>query len=168
MAGPVVAAAVILKWDDSFVGLRDSKKLTAKQRDYFYDLIVEKAESYGVGLVDSCEIDQINILQAALKAMQKAVCVLNTSPDFLLIDGRDPVQLVIPQRSIPKGDDLSYSIAAASVVAKVTRDRLMVDMEKTYPGFGFSVHKGYGTKRHREELKIHGPTSIHRISFRGV
>lgn len=168
LAGPVVAAAVILKWDTIFLGLKDSKQLTKEQREYFYPLIVARATAFGVGVVEALEIDRVNILQASLKAMVIAVRSLSVAPDYLLVDGRDPVPIAIPQKAIPKGDDLSYSIAAASVVAKVTRDRMMVECEKKFPQFGFSVHKGYGTRRHWEELAISGASPIHRLTFRGV
>lgn len=168
IAGPVVAAAVVIDWSDSFVGLRDSKKLTAKQRDRFFDLIIKNAHAYAVGMVDAAEIDRINILQAALKAMQQAVHQLQPRPDYLLIDGRDKIAVDLPQKAIPRGDDLCFSISAASVLAKVTRDRLMVEYQKEFPQFRFHQHKGYGTKLHWEELKTAGATVLHRKSFRGV
>ena len=165
LAGPVVAAAVILPWDDLFATLKESKQLTKAGREKFYSLILEKASAVGVGIVEAVEIDRINILQATLRAMSLAVKSLKVAPDFLLVDGRDPVPLVLPQKAIPKGDDLCYTVAAASVIAKVTRDRMMTELEKQFPKYSFSVHKGYGTLRHREELERFGLSPIHRKTF---
>lgn len=169
LAGPVIAACVILPWEkESFPGVNDSKQLTPNQRDHFYDLILEKAIGVGVGLVEADEIDRINILQASLKAMTLAIESCSANPDFVLVDGREKIPVSIPQKPIIKGDCLSLSVAAASIVAKVTRDRLMIRLGEKFPQFGFAKHKGYGTRQHFEELRQYGPSSIHRFSFRGV
>ena len=168
LAGPVVAAAVVLPRGLSIEGLNDSKKLSEKQRDRIFDEIARTAISTAVGIVHHDEIDRTDILRASLRAMRIAVDGLSVDPGHLLIDGPQPIDHTIPQTAIKKGDFLSRLVAAASVVAKVTRDRLMCDMERKYPAFKFSVHKGYGTKLHMEELAKHGPTPIHRMSFRGV
>ena len=168
LAGPVVAAAVVLPPSRLLPGLNDSKQLSKTKRDHFFDAIRSCAKASAVGVVDSCEIDRINILRASLEAMRIAVSRLGVEPEFLLIDGPFGIEHPLPQRAIKKGDSLSLSIAAASVVAKVTRDRMMCEFENSYPEFSFSIHKGYGTARHLEELKRHGPTPIHRLTFRGV
>jgi len=165
LAGPVVAAAVILPRDCHLEGLRDSKKLTPKRRDHFYDEIFKVALAYGVGVIEPDEIDSINILRASLKAMKIAVEGLKVLPEYLLIDGMQRIDHYIPQFPIKGGDDRSHSIAAASVIAKVTRDRMMCEMERRYPGFSFSKHKGYGTKMHYEEIAKYGPLAIHRRTF---
>ncbi len=168
LAGPVVAAAVILPRGLEIEGLDDSKKLTEKERERLFDLIAKKAISTAVGCVKHDEIDRINILRAALKAMRIAVDQLSVIPEHLLIDGPWPIEHSIPQTPIKKGDALSRVIAAASIIAKVTRDRMMCDLERKYPQFKFSVHKGYGTELHLSELAKHGPSAIHRMTFRGV
>ena len=168
LAGPVVAAAVVLPLGIKIPGLKDSKQLTKLQRERFFDEINGSALACAVGIVDAGEIDSINILQASLKAMRIAVDDLKVKPEYLLIDGPFGISHHLPQRPIIKGDALSISIAAASVIAKVTRDRLMCEVEKEYPAFKFSIHKGYGTKLHLGEIKCHGPTPIHRMTFRGV
>jgi len=168
LAGPVVAAGVILPNDLIIEGLDDSKKLTPKKRDYFYEIIMEKAHSCEWCAIDSDEIDRINILAASLKAMSIAVSKLCRKPDYLLVDGPFGIDANIPQRALKKGDARSQSIAAASVIAKVTRDRMMCEYKKVYPEFSFDIHKGYGTELHLNELKKHGPTPIHRSTFRGV
>lgn len=165
LAGPVCAAAVILPPDLELPGLNDSKKLTDKKRRELYDLITEQAVAYGIALVDEKKIDEINILQATFCAMQEAVNALHTKPDLVLIDGNREPELPMDARSIVKGDSLSASIAAASILAKVTRDRLMEELDAAYPQYGFAVHKGYGTKRHYEALREFGPCPIHRMSF---
>jgi len=165
LAGPVVAASVILPKNLDINGLKDSKQLTSLQRDQFYDVIREKALAWSVGIVDSGEIDKINILRASLKAMVIAVDRLKIKPQFILVDGPQPIETKIPQKPIKKGDARSISIAAASVMAKVTRDRLMTELGKIYPSFSFSIHKGYGTQAHLRELIKHGPTPIHRMTF---
>ena len=169
LAGPVVAACVILPWEiESFPGVFDSKQLTPLQRENCFDLILEKAIGYGVGFVEAEEIDQVNILQASLKAMVLAIQSASEKPDFLLVDGREKISTSIPQQTVIKGDTLSLSIAAAPIVAKVTRDRLMTRFAQEFPQFGFEKHKGYGTEEHFKALKEYGPTAIHRLSFKGV
>lgn len=168
LAGPVVAASVILPRDLIIEGLKDSKQLTASRRDEMYDRVCESALTWSWSAVDAPEIDRINILQATLVAMRESVEKLETRPDFLLIDGRDTITSTIPQKAISKGDVFSHSVAAASVIAKVTRDRMMCDYAKTYPAFSFHVHKGYGTKLHLDELLTNKPAPIHRMTFRRV
>lgn len=168
LAGPVVAASVILPQDLIIEGLKDSKQLSAKKRDEMYDRVCESALAWSWSAVDAREIDRINILQSTLKAMRESVEKLNIQPDFLLIDGRDTIQSSIPQKAISKGDVFSHSVAAASVIAKVTRDRMMCEHAKTYPSFSFHVHKGYGTKLHLDELAQSNPTPLHRMTFRRV
>jgi ribonuclease HII len=168
LAGPVVAAAVILPRGLDIPGLDDSKKLTEKERDRLFGEISQLAVATAVGVVSHDEIDRINILQASLCAMRVAVDGLSVVPEHLLIDGHIPIGHAIPETAIKKGDVLSRLVAAASVIAKVTRDRMMAEMEGRYPQFKFSVHKGYGTALHMEELRRHGPTPIHRMTFRGV
>ena len=168
LAGPVVAAAVILPEGCQIEGVNDSKKLTESKRNFLFDLIMEQAVSVGVGLSDSQTVDRINILQATLRAMESAVAELAPSPDCLLIDGISRTSLNVYQKTVKKGDSLSCSIAAASIIAKVTRDRLMEAFDKEYPGYGFAAHKGYGAKTHLEAIRRLGPTPIHRLTFRGV
>lgn len=168
LAGPVVASSVILPKKFNLVGVKDSKQLTPKQRDFFCDEIKNISVAYAFGFVSSSEIDSINIHQATLRAMKAAVVSLSVKPDYILIDGQFGIKVNIPQKPIIKGDDLSFSIAAASIIAKVSRDQMMCEYEQKYPMFQFSVHKGYGTKKHLEELKRYGPTPIHRMTFRGV
>ena len=168
LAGPVVAASVILPQDLIIEGLKDSKQLSAKKRDEMYDRVCESALAWSWSAVDAPEIDRINILQATLLAMRESVKKLRVVPNFILIDGRDTIQSSIPQKAISKGDVFSHSVAAASVIAKVTRDRLMCDYAKSYPAFSFQVHKGYGTKLHLEELAQSKPTPLHRMTFRRV
>ena len=168
LAGPVVAAAVCLGDGSSFDGLTDSKKLTAKKRDQFYDQIRQKALATGVGIVDHKIIDRINILQATKSAMVLAVEELGQVPDILLIDGNQKIGWAGPQKTIVKGDSLSLSISAASVIAKVTRDRLMEQNAILYPEYGFEKNKGYGSQAHMKAIEKYGPCPIHRKSFRGV
>lgn len=168
LAGPVVAAAVILPPGLLIEGLRDSKKLTPGKRETLYEKITRSAVSFGLGIVDEQEIDRINILQSARRAMIQAIGRLNPSPDFLLIDGPTPLESTIPQRGLIGGDDRSQSIAAASVVAKVTRDRLMVEFHHEFPCYNFKSNKGYGTAEHIRALDLFGPCVIHRRSFRPV
>ena len=168
LAGPVVSAAVILPDTFPVAGVDDSKKLTPKQRDISFQVICKKAVSIGIGLVDNIEIDRINILQAALQSMAESVENLETRPDYLLIDGTHNISTELPQTTIIKGDSLSISISAASIIAKVVRDRIMVKYHEDYPQFGFFQHKGYPTKAHKEAIKAYGPCSIHRRSFKGV
>ncbi len=165
LAGPVCAAAVILPRDLVIPGLNDSKKLTDKKRRELYDVIVSEAESYGIAFATEQEIDEINILQATFLAMERAVSQLQVQPDLALVDGNRAPKLAVPVKTVVKGDSLSASIAAASILAKVTRDRLLEEMDETYPAYGFAVHKGYGTKRHYEALRDHGPCPVHRMTF---
>ncbi|MTT32294.1 ribonuclease HII [Terrilactibacillus sp. BCM23-1] len=164
LAGPVVAAAVILKPNSQLYGINDSKQLSKSKRDYFFQWIKEEAVSIGVGIVTAKEIDQINIYQAAKKAMSQAVDNLDLVPEHLLIDAMT-LSTPIPQTSLIKGDARSISIAAASVIAKVTRDKMMEEMDEVYPGYGFSHHAGYGTKEHLEAIKQLGPCPEHRLTF---
>jgi len=168
LAGPVVSGAVILPTGFEAPGINDSKKLTPRKRDQLYDQIREGAIAVGVGLVDNLQIDKINILQAALLSMAQAAGELSPAPDFLLIDGTFTTPATIKQKAIPKGDALSISIAAASIIAKVTRDRIMADFHDRYPEFGFDRHKGYPTKAHKEAIARHGISPIHRLTFKGV
>ena len=165
LAGPVCAAAVILPKYLDLPGLTDSKKLTDKKRRELYPIIKEKALAYGIGFADEKEIDEINILQATFLAMQRALDQLEIKPDLALIDGNREKDFGIPVKTVVKGDSLSLNIAAASVLAKVTRDDLMLEMAEKYPEYGFEVHKGYGTKAHYAALREHGPCAIHRMSF---
>lgn len=168
LAGPVVSAAVILPDTVPVSGIRDSKKISPKNREKLFDEIFCHAVSVGVGIVGPEEIDRINILQAALLSMAIAVRNLDQAPDYLLIDGIFTISSALPQKAIPKGDALSISIAAASIVAKVTRDRIMAQYASRYPEYDFLKHKGYPTKAHKEAIRIHGVSPIHRRSFKGV
>jgi len=168
LAGPVVSAAVILPADFSIAGITDSKKLTPKKRRRLYAGIYEQAVAVGVGIIDPAEIDRINILRAALLSMAISVENLEPTPDYLLIDGPAPIPSKLPQNPIPKGDARSISIAAASIVAKVTRDNLMEVYHQDYPHYGFARHKGYPTRDHKAAIKKFGCCPIHRMSFRGV
>lgn len=165
LAGPVCAAAVILPPDLIITGLNDSKKLTDKKRRELFDIITDQALSYGVALVDEKTIDEINILQATFLAMEQAVAHMDVQSDIVLVDGNREPALPYPVKTVIKGDSLSASIAAASILAKVTRDRLMEQLDESYPQYGFAVHKGYGTKRHYAALEEHGPCPIHRRTF---
>ena len=165
LAGPVYAAAVILPRGLVIEGLNDSKKLTEKRREALYDVIVEQAVAYGIGSADEKEIDEINILQATFLAMRRAIARLSVRPDLALIDGNRDSDFGVPAETIVGGDGKSANIAAASILAKVTRDRVMLEYAKQYPQYGFDVHKGYGTKRHYEALREYGPCPIHRQSF---
>ncbi len=165
LAGPVVAGAVVLPRDCEILYLNDSKKLSAKRRDELFDEIKEKAVAYGIGMSSPARIDEINILQATYEAMVHAVEDLNVVPDLLLNDAVTIPQLPIKQVGIVKGDARSVSIAAASIMAKVTRDRLMVEYAELYPEYGFEGHKGYGSAAHIVALKEHGPCPIHRQTF---
>ena len=165
LAGPVCAAAVILPPGLVIPGLNDSKKLTDKLRRELYDVIVSQAVSYGIAFASHTEIDEMNILQATYLAMERAMAQLDPKPELALIDGNRAKDFGLPVRTIVKGDSLSASIAAASILAKVTRDRLMEELDGKYPAYGFAVHKGYGTKRHYEALREYGPCEIHRRTF---
>ena len=168
LAGPVVAAAVIFSSNIDIAGLDDSKKLSAKKRDELFPKIQKNAVAYGVAVVAPKLIDEINILQAARLAMKDAVNQLKPVPDLLLIDGNQKIESSLDQWAIIKGDSKSLSIAAASILAKVTRDRIMGDYHKLYPQYQFNRHKGYGTKLHRTLIQEHGPCPIHRSTFKGV
>jgi ribonuclease HII len=168
LAGPVVAAAVILPEKFDLPGLTDSKQLTVSARERLYPLIRAQALAVGLGVARAEEIDQINILQATLRSMQRAVGRLAVAADFLLIDGNVPVPLPLPQQTLVKGDSRSLSIAAASVVAKVVRDRIMTTYDRLFPGYGFAGHKGYGSDAHRLAIARLGPSPCHRRTFGGV
>lgn len=165
LAGPVVAGAVVLGPETEILYLNDSKKLSEKKREILYDEIREKAVAVGVGIVSPARIDEINILQATYEAMRMAVDSLEVRPDLLLNDAVTIPEIEIMQVPIIKGDQKSVSIAAASIIAKVTRDRLMTEYDKVIPGYDFARHKGYGTKKHIEALKELGPCPIHRTTF---
>jgi len=168
LAGPVVAAAVVLPEGVELPGVQDSKKMTEKARDRAFSVIHEKAISVGIGVVGPAYIDEHNILSATLEAMRQAVSFLEPQPDFLLVDGTQAVPVPIRQKCLKKGDRLSLSISAASVIAKVYRDRIMCACDARFPEYGFAVHKGYGTARHLDALQRCGACSIHRKSFRRV
>jgi ribonuclease HII len=168
LAGPVVASAVILPKEGIGEELFDSKKIPPKKREELYKIILSKALGVGIGMVGQEEIDLLNIFQATLKAMALAIENLPILPDFLLIDGLQSLKLSIPQKPIRKGDQLSNSIAAASIVAKVTRDRMMLEYHQKYPQYNFAKHKGYGTKEHRMAIERFGICELHRKTFRGV
>jgi len=165
LAGPVVAACVMLPENCLIEGVNDSKKLSPAKREKLYDIILNRAVSYGIGIVDEKRIDEINILNATKLAMKMAVDQMNIKPDILLIDAVRLDDLDIPQKSIIKGDELSISIAAASIIAKVTRDRMIAEADSQYPEYGFKKHKGYGTAEHINAIKKYGICPIHRISF---
>ena len=168
LAGPVVAAAVILPKECEINGLNDSKKLSTQKREFLFDQIIRLAVSIGVGIVEPGEIDRLNILRAALLAMEGAVMKLNPKPDFLLIDGNIRTSLLIPQETVIGGDSTCNSIAAASIIAKVARDLIMDDYHNIHPEYNFKKHKGYPTKEHYEALRKFGPCPIHRKTFKGV
>ena len=165
LAGPVCAAAVILPPNLEIPGLNDSKKLTDKRRRELYPVIKEQAIAYGIGFASHEEIDQINILQATYLAMERALAQLSVKPDLALIDGNRAKDFGLPVKTVVHGDSLSASIAAASVLAKVTRDDLMLQQDELYPQYGFAIHKGYGTKAHYEALRTCGPSPVHRMTF---
>ncbi len=165
LAGPVCAAAVILPPNLEIPGLTDSKKLSDKRRRELFPIIKEQAIAYGIGFASHEEIDEINILQATFLAMERAMAQLQVKPELALIDGNREKDFGIPVKTVVKGDSLSASIAAASVLAKVSRDDVMLEMAQQYPGYGFEVHKGYGTKAHYEALRKLGASPIHRMSF---
>ena len=165
LAGPVCAAAVILPANLEIPGLTDSKKLTDKKRRELFPIIKESAVAYGIGFASEQEIDEINILQATYLAMERALAQLNIKPDIALIDGNRAKDFGLPVKTVVKGDSLSANIAAASVLAKVTRDMLMEEAAVAYPGYGFEIHKGYGTRAHYDALRALGACPIHRNSF---
>lgn len=176
LAGPVVAGAVIFpgEWYSKGLprelsGLNDSKQLSPKKRDYFYECLTSSPDiKWACAIVEPAEIDSLNILNATYRAFITAIEKLPVKPAYVLVDGNPVKPILIPQTAIIKGDSLSYSIAAASVIAKVTRDRIMIELDKKYPDYGFAVHKGYATRQHLEALKIFGPSPIHRKSFAPV
>ena len=165
LAGPVCAAAVILPRGLEIPGLTDSKKLSDKKRRELFPVIMEQAIAYGIGFASHEEIDEINILQATFLAMQRAIDQLNVKPDLALIDGNRQKDFGLPVKTVVKGDSLSANIAAASVLAKVTRDNVMEELAEKYPEYGFEIHKGYGTKAHYEALRAYGASEVHRMSF---
>lgn len=165
LAGPVFAAAVLLPRHAAIAGLNDSKKLSPKKREKLYDVILSEAESYGIGFATEQEIDEVNILQATFLAMKRAFDQLKVRPDCALVDGNRMPPLGADTRLIIKGDSLSASIAAASILAKVSRDRVMCRIDEIYPGYGFAKHKGYGTALHVQRLRELGPCPVHRKSF---
>lgn len=165
LAGPVCAAAVILPPNAEIPGLNDSKKLTDKKRRELMSVIKEMAIAYGIAFADEKEIDEINILQATYLAMKRAIDMLPVKPDLALVDGNRAGDFGLPVKTVVKGDSLSASIAAASILAKVTRDDLMLELAEKYPQYGFEIHKGYGTKAHYAALTEHGPSEIHRMTF---
>ncbi len=168
LAGPVVAAAVILEAGLEYPGVGDSKKLTAPARERAFWFILRRARAVSLGLVDQKEIDRTNILRASLKAMVQAVSALKPPPDYLLVDGNFPLPLSLPQQAVVHGDSRSLSIGAASIVAKVVRDRMMTAYDRQYPEYSFAAHKGYGTKEHLKALELCGPCPLHRLTFKGT
>ena len=168
LAGPVVVAAVILPFGLFLPGLNDSKKVSPKKREQLYDEIMEKAGAVRVAIVDAATIDRVNIYQATMNGMYEAILSLDPKPDKVLIDAMELAKLPMPSLSIIKGDAKSASIAAASIIAKVTRDRMMMDYDAEYPQYGFAQHKGYGTAQHIAALREYGPCPIHRRSFEPV
>ena len=165
LAGPVCAAAVILPANLEIPGLNDSKKLSDKRRRELFPVICREAIAWSVAFADHNEIDEINILQATYLAMERAIKGLSVEPELALIDGNRAKDFGVPVQTVIHGDSLSASIAAASILAKVSRDDLMLEMEKEYPGYGFEIHKGYGTKAHYEAIQAKGPSPIHRMTF---
>ena len=166
LAGPVVVASVILPENSMIEGINDSKKVSESKREKLYDIILQEAISYGIGIIYQDEIDEINILQATKKGLHEAVMKMEIKPNVILVDALTGIDtLGIPYKSIIKGDAKSYSIGAASIIAKVTRDRIMREWDKVYPEYGFAGHKGYGTAKHIEAIKKYGLTPIHRKTF---
>ena len=166
LAGPVVVACVILPANSMIEGINDSKKISEKKRERLYDEILEQAISYGIGIIHQDEIDEINILQATKKGLNEAIKAMKIKPEVILVDALEGIDTIgIPYKSIIKGDAKSYSIGAASIIAKVTRDRIMREWDKVYPEYGFAAHKGYGTAKHIEAIKKYGLTPIHRKTF---
>jgi len=165
LAGPVVVASCIMPLDDLIIGIDDSKKLSEKKREELYKEIIEKAISYKIAIINEKVIDEINILNATKKGMEEAINGLNIKPDYALIDAVKGLNLICDYNPLIKGDSLSYSIGCASILAKVTRDKLMQDYAKIYPEYAFEKHKGYGTKAHIEALKKYGKCEIHRETF---
>ena len=168
LAGPVVAAAVILPEGVKLPGVNDSKVMTEKARERAFSVIIETALSIGIGVVSPAIIDKINILNASLDAMKYALLSLDRTPDYILVDGIHKIPVITPQKCIIKGDRLSLSISAASVIAKVYRDNIMRSCHRLFPEYGFHKNKGYGTAEHMDAIKKHGPCPIHRLTFRGI
>ena len=165
LAGPVYAAAVILPRDLEIPGLTDSKKLSDKKRRELFPIIKEQAVAFGIGVASEKEIDEINILQATFLAMKRALEKLSVRPDLALIDGNRETDFGVPAKTVVKGDSLSASIAAASILAKVSRDDYMMELAQKYPQYGFDIHKGYGIKAHYQALREFGPSEVHRVTF---
>ena len=165
LCGPVVAAAVILPRNEKIEGVNDSKKLSEKKREELFEEINKRAVALGVGMSDISVIEEVNILNATKLAMKQAIKNLKVNPDYVLIDGNQGIDISIPYETVVSGDAKSESIAAASIIAKVTRDRMLIEYDKKYPEYGFAKHKGYGTKAHIEAIKKYGLTPIHRPSF---
>lgn len=165
LAGPVYAAAVIMPRDLEIPGLTDSKKLSDKKRRELFPIIQEQAVAFGIGVASEKEIDEINILQATFLAMKRALEKLSVRPDLALIDGNRETDFGVPAKTVVKGDSLSASIAAASILAKVSRDDYMMELAQKYPQYGFDIHKGYGTKAHYQALREFGPSEVHRMTF---
>jgi len=168
LAGPVVAAAVIIPWGMTLEGIRDSKQMTEKAREAAFPTIVEKAVAVAVGVVSARAIDECNILKASLDAMGRAMLSLDPMAEYFLIDGIHKVPVPLPQKCLIKGDRISHSISAASIVAKVYRDRIMRTYHRLFPVYGFWENKGYGTAKHLAAIRAHGYSPVHRLSFRGV
>jgi len=168
LAGPVVAAAVVLPDGLLIPGLTDSKQVSEKKRDKLFDIIREQAICYGIGIADERTIDDVNIYQATIIAMERSLEALHPEPDYLLLDAITLPRVPIPQKSLIRGDCRSHSIAAASILAKVTRDRMMLELHDQYPQYNFRKHKGYGTREHLEALRMHGPCDAHRKTFNPV
>lgn len=168
LAGPVVAAAVILPEGVRLSGIKDSKKMTARARFETFHTIMGAALTFGIGVVSVSYIEKFNILRASLEAMLRAIKALDPQPEIILVDGIHSVPIPTRQKCLKKGDQISRSISAASVLAKVYRDRIMVSYHSTYPAYGFDKNKGYGTRRHLEALKQYGPSPVHRLTFKGV
>lgn len=165
LAGPVVAAAVVFSQETYIDGVNDSKKLSKNEREYLFNIIVKKALTYGVSIISNSRIDKINILQASLLAMKRAVNKLKVKPDLILVDGNKSFKYEIPTITVVKGDTKSFAIASASIIAKVTRDRVMKRLSNKYPQYLWSKNKGYPTQEHINAIKLFGPTSLHRKSF---
>ena len=168
LAGPVVAAAVVIPVGKTLEGIKDSKQMKERAREAAFNRLHESALGIGIGVVSHQYIDEFNILKASLEAMRRAVLCLEPLPDFLLVDGIHSVPLMVPQRPLIKGDQISLSISAASVIAKVYRDRIMTAYHEQFPWYGFHQNKGYGTASHRGAIEKYGPSPIHRLTFRGV
>lgn len=168
LCGPVVAAAVLLPTGLTIAGVDDSKKISPRMREKLFDEIMTQALSVGIGIGPPELIDRINILQATRHAMAEAVAALSLRPDLLLIDGISTIAVPLPQKTITKGDSRSLSIAAASIIAKVSRDRMLIELDAIHPGYGFAAHKGYGCASHLEAIRRLGPSPVHRLTFRGV